>query len=151
MGRAATLASIVCCVDAALILLLCNVSLSSQQPRPHPHGSGASGAVVRVLPHRAALPRHGCHHDRERQLRTHRRQDLRLRPGPDGKHSVLPARRLQDHVPAVSVWIFSWSKSNKAMAIVTSQTRTLDVLISAANATGASESQKWKAPDCGLF
>lgn len=66
MGRAGTLARIVCRVNAALILMFCNVFLSSQQPRPHPHGGGASGAVVRVLPHRAALPRHGRHHDRER-------------------------------------------------------------------------------------
>lgn len=76
--------------------------LCSFQQGTHPHGGGEEGAVLRELPHRAALPGHGRHHDRERQLRPHGRQDLRRRPRPDGEHSVLPAGCIQDHVSKVN-------------------------------------------------
>lgn len=47
-------------------------SLCSLQSSTHPHGGGEEGAVVRELPHRAALPGHRRHHDRECKLRPHR-------------------------------------------------------------------------------
>lgn len=84
-----------------LILFISFPSLHSLQSSAHPHGGGEEGAVVRELPHRAALPGHGRHHDRERQLWPHRRQDLRRGPGADGEHAVLPTRRVQDHVSEV--------------------------------------------------
>lgn len=89
-------------------MILCT-RLSSLWPSPYPHGGGAQGAVLRVLPHRTALPGHRRHHDRERQLWSHGRQDLRLGPCPDGEHAMLPARCIQDHVTQVGLCMFLMS------------------------------------------
>lgn len=77
------------------------VVFCSFQQSTHPDGGGEKGAVLRELPHRAALPGHGRHHDRERQLRPYGRQNLRRRPRADGEHAVLSSRCLQDHVSKV--------------------------------------------------
>lgn len=83
----------------------CDAALPPHRPEPGraPVRADAPGAGVRRLPHRAAVPGQRRHHGGERQLRAHRRQDLRCRPFPDGERAVLPAGRLQDHVAEVSV------------------------------------------------
>lgn len=73
-----------------------SVQSSSSSVRP-----GAPRALVRRLPHRPPMPGERCHNDRNSQLRPHGRQDLRRRPGPDGKHQLLPPRCLQNHISEV--------------------------------------------------
>lgn len=62
----------------------------------------AARACMWRLPDRAEMSWKRRHHGRDSQLWPYRWQDLWCRSIPDGEHSVLPTRRLQDYVTKVT-------------------------------------------------